>query len=105
LFAAGVPFVNPDLPRTPVRGELFSVSLADLPKLDKLEGHPDFYYRELVRVVPLVPLGDAPAGAKPVDAWLYFNRFVSDLADSKIPAVFVASGDFRDADKYGNPSS
>jgi gamma-glutamylcyclotransferase (GGCT)/AIG2-like uncharacterized protein YtfP len=96
--------VNPDLARTTIRGELFSVPFADLAKLDKLEGHPDFYFRERVRVLPLVPLGDAPAGAHPVDAWLYFNRFVSDLADSNIPAVFVASGDFRDADKFGNPT-
>ena len=114
MFAAGVPFVHPDLARTPIKGELFRVSLADVTKLDGLEGHPDFYFREQVDIAPLADSEEAAATmadlgckeqGKPLRAWLYFNRFISDLADSMSPAVFVATGDFHDAAKFGNPSA
>jgi gamma-glutamylcyclotransferase (GGCT)/AIG2-like uncharacterized protein YtfP len=34
-----------DAPMAPVRGELWEVSLEDFHKLDRLEGHPSFFFR------------------------------------------------------------
>lgn len=48
-----------------VRGEVYEVDDATLARLDLLEGHPEFYKRELVEVRP----EDHP---EPVMAWVYF---------------------------------
>ena len=98
MFAAGVPFVNGNLPRTQILGEIYHVLTAEaLRKLDRLEGHPDWYRRTPCKV----ELDDAGGS---VDAEIYFNNSVDDTG-ALFDVVHIASGDFRDAKKYGNPGS
>ena len=91
MFAAGVPFVNSTLPRTRVAGEVWAVGdPAVLARIDKLEGHPDWYQRRPVEV-------EMESGQR-VTAELYFCDAVSDEPGNAFAgdAVCVPSGDFRD---------
>jgi gamma-glutamylaminecyclotransferase len=109
MFAAGVPFVHPTLSRTRIVGEVYAVDAASgvLAALDRLEGHPDWYVRVPVEVELDSALTGAAGGegsrGTVVCAQMYANPFVSDGTDSVIPAVYIATGDFRDAAQYGNP--
>ncbi len=110
LFVADYPYVHPRLARTRVLGELYRVPPAAMPALDALEEHPDFYRRERIAVVrrgadraggdPLLcgcAEPDEVAAPQHAEAWIYFNEFISDLPESRLPATLVPSGNFRDA--------
>jgi gamma-glutamylcyclotransferase (GGCT)/AIG2-like uncharacterized protein YtfP len=48
MWGQGIPFIAPDDDDgSPVAGELYEVDADTLAKLDRLEGHPDWYCREL----------------------------------------------------------
>lgn len=122
MHESGVPFVSK--PRgqdisggvaaqtapTPTRiaGELYAVDAATLAACDRLEGHPDWYYREPVGVVVAVeqehpsPKGGAAAAAaastNPVAATanVYFNDAILQFDDQDSYLAHVPSGDFRD---------
>ncbi|MEN8251541.1 MAG: gamma-glutamylcyclotransferase family protein [Bacteroidota bacterium] len=66
LYDRGIPFVIRNNPISYIYGEVYSVNDDVLAILDQLEGHPDWYYRE---VVEIVLNGDNNS----VNAWLYFN--------------------------------
>ena len=94
MFAAGIPFVHPTMPRCRIHGEVWELADSDtdaLARLDKLEGHPDFYVRTTIEVELLQ---DGAAGGPPaavvVQAEIYFNSFVEDVQE-------IESGDFRQA--------
>jgi gamma-glutamylcyclotransferase (GGCT)/AIG2-like uncharacterized protein YtfP len=55
-----------------VMGEVWSVNDASLAAMDRLEGHPNFYCREQVRVVPE---RSQATDLKPVTAWMYLIPF------------------------------
>lgn len=64
----GFPCWNPTSPlsdalRAPVRGEIWEVTEEDLKRLDRLEGHPDFFYRSQMNFVH---------DYKTYRAWVYF---------------------------------
>jgi len=65
------------LPESPVGGELYRVDDAGLAALDRLEGHPRFYRRELISV------NDG------LQAWAYFLTRPSERWDH--PEHFIAN--------------
>merc|ERR1712194_707097 len=86
MFAAGVPFVDPDVPHTRIQGEVWEVSIAILERLDKLEGHPDWYFRMPVDI-------ELKTGI--VKADMYANRIFKSFG-MDAGGVLVESGNFRD---------
>ena len=55
MYSSGIPFVSKSYPgsqgsRSTIKGELFIVSSRTLSVIDHLEGHPDFYCREVITV-------------------------------------------------------
>lgn len=82
LTASGIPFVTKGLNEglSNVTVEVYSVETeSDLRNLDGLEGHPNWYRRELTTIV----LEDDSE----VEAWLYFNEPGGSI---------IASGDYAD---------
>lgn len=65
FYLSGLPYVAKDPPISRIVGEIYCVDDRTLQRLDRLEGHPDFYRRELIEV----ELGD---GGGVISAWIYF---------------------------------
>ncbi len=59
----GIPYAKKTKSATPVVGELYGVNDAELRLLDRLEGHPRVYRREMVPVL---------VGGNVYMAWMYF---------------------------------
>lgn len=103
MFAAGVPFVDPDLQRARIHGEIWVVDDETLASLDQLEGHPDWYYREQIAIEAmseLTPairtlLGDAFMEGQ-VTAGIYFNRKFRELGMDE-EAIVIETGNFLDS--------
>lgn len=78
---------------THVIGELFEVSSSTLRVADEIEGHPDFYVREIETVVT--------ADGSRCDAWVYWTP-LGLLVDSLV----ILSGDWfdRQRDRVARPS-
>jgi gamma-glutamylcyclotransferase (GGCT)/AIG2-like uncharacterized protein YtfP len=73
----------------PIKGELYHLGSIDaLAACDSLEGHPNWYRRQKVRV--------ATAGGV-VTAWMY----IMDPSEDKSGWVTIPSGDWRDVTKVG----
>ena len=101
MFCAGVPFVNPSIHQTHIMGELFEVIDQDcLDRLDRLEGHPDWYCRTKIHVSMVPPSAEAEGegveagdSLSTIEAHIYFNTFSEDC-------FLIESGNFHDASKY-----
>lgn len=64
----GFPCMSPEsLEGNRVRGQLFRIQEQHLERMDRLEGHPDFYYRSVVEVV-------SEETAHIEYAWAYFHH-------------------------------
>ncbi|MEM4068010.1 MAG: gamma-glutamylcyclotransferase family protein [Candidatus Micrarchaeaceae archaeon] len=73
MFTNGfIPFVNKNIQISQIVGEIYKVDAETLAKLDRLEGHPRWYYREKVAVI-------SDSGTE-YSCWLYFNNFVGEKA-------------------------
>lgn len=70
MYTTGVPIVVKDESVSEIFGELYRVDEATLVYLDSLEGHPDWYRREMVDVLLLE---DDREGQQAERAWIYFN--------------------------------
>ena len=87
MYANGVPFVVKNIPSVNISGELYKVDHEVLAyNLDTLEGHPDFYRREVVEVN-----GD---NEKMYEAWLYFYPS-ENLAIGRVIPERVLSGSYH----------
>ncbi len=64
LYSAGIPYATKAESVSPIVGEVYLVDAATLARIDKLEGHPHWYCREVVTV-------NLDEG-EPVRAWIYF---------------------------------
>lgn len=64
LYASGIPFVVKNEEISHIHGELYQIDEITLKKLDRLEGHPDWYCRERVEIVS--------AAGQILSAWMYF---------------------------------
>lgn len=65
MTAGGIPYVSRRDPICPVKGELYIVNDETLAKLDRLEGHPRFYKREVIHI---------RIGKGHILAWCYLNE-------------------------------
>jgi gamma-glutamylcyclotransferase (GGCT)/AIG2-like uncharacterized protein YtfP len=81
MTAEGIPFVDKNIATSQIQGELYQINdIVELHNLDCLEGHPDFYCREIVSV--------EDSQGKEHKAWIYFC--------SRPNANVIASGDYKD---------
>ncbi len=78
LFVDGIPYVV-KIPVSKIKGEVYRIDKHTLEKLDRLEGHPDFYKRERIDVV----IND-----RIIKAWIYFYPYPK--------GKLIESGDFED---------
>eukprot|EP00003_Mantamonas_plastica_P025479 TRINITY_DN5002_c0_g2_i1.p1 TRINITY_DN5002_c0_g2~~TRINITY_DN5002_c0_g2_i1.p1 ORF type:complete len:161 (+),score=54.19 TRINITY_DN5002_c0_g2_i1:1-483(+) len=82
----GIPFVNPEEKKICIRGDVYCISEKMLKRIDGLEGHPNWYWREEIPVLM--------DGGEEKTAWIYFNRIKGNDAKG---AQYIDSGDFQDA--------
>lgn len=65
MTSSGIPFVS-KTPTTQIVVDVYSIDEDTLKRLDRLEGHPDWYEREIIPIV----MDDSTV----LNAWLYFNN-------------------------------
>ena len=82
LYVDGIPYVV-KIPTTQIKGEVYEVDRDTLNALDELEGHPNFYKRELIDVI---------VNGKTIKAWIYFYPYPR--------GKLIRSGDFKDSAKF-----
>jgi gamma-glutamylaminecyclotransferase len=63
MYSAGIPFVTKE-PHTHITVDVWKVEEDNIPALDRLEGHPTWYKREIVPV---------KVDNNIYECWLYFN--------------------------------
>jgi len=80
LSADGIPFVSRQLELSSIKGELYAVDDDTLSQLDALEGHPNWYKREIINVVS--------EDGFIVQAWIYFN-------EKSVGRHILKGGDYR----------
>ena len=72
MFGGGIPFVNPNVKKYPIVGEVYEVNENQLKRLDALEGHPDWYYRTPIEVKMDVT-------GEIMNVEIYFNDYDTNL--------------------------
>ncbi|MCS7299276.1 MAG: gamma-glutamylcyclotransferase family protein [Spirochaetia bacterium] len=93
MYARTIPFVNKNIKTSQIIGEVYLVDDETLSKLDYLEGHPSWYYREMIDVIldkgqyDTIP-ENIHDYSEELKAWIYFN----DTEEGRI----VTSGDYLD---------
>ena len=87
MTSSGVPFVHHSPKQTTIKGELYKVNKNTLHMLDGLEGHPEWYKRQMVWI------SDAYGGPL-AKAWLYFN-------DKERGHQKLLTGEYSRYSKYG----
>jgi len=80
LSADGIPFVSRQRELSTIKGELYAVDDGTLFQLDALEGHPNWYKRELINVIS--------EDGFIVQAWIYFN-------EKNVGRKIINDGDYR----------
>ena len=79
LRASGIPFVN-KTPDTQIVVDAWEIDIdKHLPRVDSLEGHPQWYKRELIK---------ATINGKVIEGWLYFME--------NSGSTIIESGDYND---------
>lgn len=78
LTASGIPFVSKK-PLSNIIVDVWKVELENLPSIDRLEGHPNWYKREEI---------DIELNGKVIKTWLYFNEDKGD--------TLIKSGNYND---------
>ena len=51
MYASGIPFVSSHKPTSNIHVEVFDVPEEDVPRVDGLEGHPNWYQRRPIQVI------------------------------------------------------
>jgi gamma-glutamylcyclotransferase (GGCT)/AIG2-like uncharacterized protein YtfP len=72
MFGGRIPFVNNEYAEYPIVGEVYEVNKVQLSNLDRLEGHPDWYRREPIKVI-------FDENQEVVEADIYFNDYDKDM--------------------------
>jgi len=81
MLASGIPFVNPNEPVSNIKGEVYELNDEQLERADRLEGHPNWYYRSPIKV--MMENGDI------ITAEIYFNE--TDRSGLSV----IKNGDYR----------
>ena len=84
MYISGVPFVSKQFDLYKIMGEVYEVDKLTLNDLDMLEGHPNWYKRELI-LVSYVSLKGKMVNEK---AWLYFNEDIPNSAQLSITGMY-----------------
>src|SRR5690606_10963772 len=85
MYASGIPYVMEKGGDSRITVEVYEVPENQVPRIDSLEGHPDWYQR---RETP-VELENGEV----IDAWLYFM----DVSESRRKEInLIASGNYED---------
>jgi gamma-glutamylaminecyclotransferase len=50
LYGTGIPFMVREFQSSGVKGEVWKVPMSQLPAIDRLEGHPEWYRREEIKL-------------------------------------------------------
>ncbi len=80
MYSSGIPFVIKE-PKTPIVVDVFEVEASNLPRIDSLEGHPNWYRRELIPVL---------VNGKELQCWLYF------MTDNRVKNYkFISTGNYQ----------
>lgn len=79
MTANGIPFVKKSEPVSKIRVEIYEVAPENLPHIDSLEGHPNWYYREPISI-------DLDNGDN-IEASIYFNNQEGNY--------LIESGDYK----------
>lgn len=93
MYERVIPFVSKDRKTSQIVGEVYLVDDNTLSRLDHLEGHPYWYYREMIDIIlyrgqyDSVPKNTYNHGEE-LKAWIYFN----DIEKGRI----IISGDYLD---------
>jgi len=83
MMASGIPYVF-KMPETSfIEGELWQVKKESIPNIDSLEGHPNWYRRELIKV---------NIGKQQFDAWIYFMQGKANINHPQ--QTLIENGDF-----------
>jgi len=85
MYERGIPYVSKQENKTQIIGELYLVDELCLNNLDMLEGHPDWYKRELINVTCILNSGDF----KTIKAWLYFNKHIPSSATQVTSGMYI----------------
>ncbi|MFC1743338.1 gamma-glutamylcyclotransferase family protein [Candidatus Riflebacteria bacterium] len=80
MYATSIPYVVQGEGLSRISGEVYRVDSETLDNLDSLEGHPDFYCREITEI----EMDDGSI----IRAWLYFYP--------ETKGWLIESGDFKD---------
>lgn len=93
MYVRTIPFVNKNIKTSQIIGEVYLVDDETLSKLDYLEDHPHWYYRELIDVILDNRQFNSISGnicdhGEELKAWIYFN----DTEEG----IVVTSGDYLD---------
>ena len=70
LYESGIPFVIEDEQVSQISGEVYEVDERTLARLDRLEGHPNWYFRKMVNIS--VNATERYETEKRIQAWIYF---------------------------------
>lgn len=81
MGARGIPYVTNKRQETKITGEVYDVTNEVLGRLDRLEGHPDFYERKRIRA--------KMEDGKEIECWMYMYDFDPNRVTP------VPSGDYR----------
>ena len=76
----GVPYINKNIPKSNIIGEVYQISYPTLYYVDVLEGHPRWYYREIIKCINI-------KDNTKTNAYIYFNNAIG--------SVIIDTGDFN----------
>tara|TARA_R110002012_G_scaffold2179_1_gene10417 strand:- start:4317 stop:4727 length:411 start_codon:yes stop_codon:yes gene_type:complete len=87
MYHNGIPYVSKKKKKTRIGGELYSVNKEVLKSLDLLEGHPQWYKREMVTVQRFANRWKDDIIS--LNAWLYFNEDIPKNAREIKGGIFM----------------
>ncbi|NPA62821.1 MAG: gamma-glutamylcyclotransferase [Methanococci archaeon] len=80
MYADIIPYVVENEKISHIVGEVYEVDEETLKRIDRLEGHPDYYERKKVKIIL--------ESGEEIEAWLYFYP--------EPYGILVKSGDYKD---------
>lgn len=89
MYSSGIPYVVKDEKKTQIVVELYEVDDSTLKRIDRLEGHPNWYKRELTPVI----ITEDDGTENKINAWIYFMG-MSDADKARPSMKFHSDGKY-----------